>query len=49
MLADFLQSLRTGEPARFTLDMAQRDLALLERAERTMAEPWSDAALLEAL
>ena len=49
MLADFLQALRTGEPARFTLEMAQRDLLLLERAERTMAEPWSDAALLEAL
>ena len=39
MLADFLRALRTGEPTRFTLDMAQRDLRLLERAERAMADP----------
>jgi hypothetical protein len=38
MLGDFLRVLRTGAPPFFTLDMAQRDLALLERAERAMAE-----------
>ena len=44
MLADFLAALRTGEPARFTLEMAQRDLLLLEQAERSMAErPIEDA------
>jgi predicted dehydrogenase len=36
MLADFLRALRTGEPARFTPEMAQRDLVFLEQAERTM-------------
>jgi predicted dehydrogenase len=35
MLADFLRALRTGYPPRFTLAMAQRDLLLLERAERS--------------
>lgn len=37
MLSDFLGALRTGENPLFTLDMAQRDLALLERAEQGMA------------
>ena len=37
MLVDFLQALRTGEPPRFTLAMAQRDLRLLEQAECSMA------------
>ena len=37
MLADFLSVLRTGEGPRFTLEMAQRDLCLLEQAERSMA------------
>ena len=37
MLADFLRALRTGEAPRFTLEMAQRDLCLLEQAERSMA------------
>jgi UDP-N-acetylglucosamine 3-dehydrogenase len=36
MLADFLRALRTGEPPRFTLAMARRDLCLLEQAERSM-------------
>ncbi len=36
MLADFLASLRTGRPPAFTLDMAQRDLRLLEEAARAM-------------
>jgi len=30
--------LRTGEPPRFTLEMAQRDLRLLEEAERSMCD-----------
>jgi UDP-N-acetylglucosamine 3-dehydrogenase len=37
MLADFLQALRTGRAPLFTLDMARRDLSLLEQAERAMA------------
>jgi len=37
MFTDFLRALRTGEPPRFTLAMAQRDLHLLEQAERSMA------------
>ena len=37
MLADFLSALRTGAPPRFTLEMAQRDLCLMEQAERSMA------------
>ena len=37
MLADFLWSLRSGAPPLYTLDMAQRDLLLLEQAERSMA------------
>lgn len=34
--ADFLRALRTGAPALFTLEMARRDLLLLEQAERSM-------------
>jgi len=37
MFADFLHALRTGEAPRFALAMAQRDLRLLEQAERCMA------------
>lgn len=37
MLTDFLRASRTGEPPQFTLAMAQRDLRLLEEAERSMA------------
>jgi len=40
MLVDFLHALRTGDPPRFTLAMAQRDLRLLERAERSMSQLW---------
>jgi len=36
MHADFLNALRTGSPAQFTLELAQRDLVLLEEAARTM-------------
>ena len=36
MLGDFLRALRTGEAPRFTLAMAQRDLRLLEQADRCM-------------
>lgn len=36
MHRDFLMALRSDRPARFTLDMAQRDLALLEQAEQSM-------------
>jgi predicted dehydrogenase len=36
MFRDFLSSIRTGEPAQFTLDLAERDLALLESAETSM-------------
>ena len=36
MLADFLHAMRTGAPALFTLEMAKRDLLLLEQAERSM-------------
>ena len=37
MLTNFLSALRTGEAPQFTLGMAQRDLCLLEQAERSMA------------
>jgi predicted dehydrogenase len=37
MLADFLRALRGGERPFFTLDMAQRDLRMLEQAERAMS------------
>jgi UDP-N-acetylglucosamine 3-dehydrogenase len=37
MLADFLRALRGDAPPRFTLDMARRDLELLEEAERHMS------------
>ena len=43
MLGDFLRALRTGEPPFFTLDLARRDLSLLERAERAMAACALDA------
>jgi UDP-N-acetylglucosamine 3-dehydrogenase len=36
MVADFLRAIRTGAPALFTLEMAKRDLLLLEQAERSM-------------
>ncbi len=36
MFDDFLRTLRTGAPPFFTLEMARRDLELLERAERSM-------------
>lgn len=36
MHADFLGAIRTGRPAQFTLELAQRDLVLLEEAARTM-------------
>jgi predicted dehydrogenase len=37
MLRDFLRAIRCGDPPRFTLTMAQRDLRLLEQAECSMA------------
>ena len=37
MLADFLWALRTGGPELFTLEMAQRDLLLLEKAQSDMS------------
>lgn len=37
MLADFLRALRTGEQSLLSLDMVQRDLSLLEQAERAMS------------
>ena len=42
MLVDFLHALRTGDAPRFTLAMAQRDLRLLEQAERSMTTQSSD-------
>ena len=36
MWIDFLKALRSGNPPRFTLQMAQRDLELLEEAAATM-------------
>ena len=36
MFRDFLDALRTGGPAQFTLDLAERDLGLLEQAEASM-------------
>ena len=45
MLADFLWALRTGAPALFTLELAQRDLRLLEQAEHEME--WSRSPGLE--
>jgi predicted dehydrogenase len=38
MLADFLWAVQSGAPPRFTLEMAKRDLLLLEQAERSMVE-----------
>ena len=38
MLRDFIAAVRDGGPTLFTLDHAQRDLQLLEQAERTMGE-----------
>jgi predicted dehydrogenase len=38
MMEDFLGAVRTGAPTLFTLDLAQRDLVLLEQAERMMSE-----------
>jgi predicted dehydrogenase len=37
MHVDFLRALRTGGPPRFTLEMAERDLRLLEMAARSMS------------
>jgi UDP-N-acetylglucosamine 3-dehydrogenase len=37
MFADFLGALRSDAPPQFTLELAQRDLFLLEQAERSMA------------
>jgi UDP-N-acetylglucosamine 3-dehydrogenase len=36
MLTDVLQAIRSGEPPRYTLDDARRDLELAERAQRSM-------------
>ena len=38
MWRDFIGALQSGAPTLFTLDLAQRDLAMLERAEATMGE-----------
>jgi len=38
MLTDFLGDVRGGPAARFTLELAERDLVLLEQAARSMAE-----------
>lgn len=38
MLIDFLGDVRGGSTARFTLEMAERDLVLLEQAAHSMAE-----------
>jgi predicted dehydrogenase len=37
MLTDFLWTVQSGAPGLFTLEMATRDLSLLEEAERSMA------------
>jgi hypothetical protein len=37
MLEDFLWAVQSGAPAWFTLEMAKRDLLLLEQAEWSMA------------
>ena len=39
MFTDFLRAIRTGAPAQFTLDLAERDLRLLEQAENSMKAP----------
>jgi predicted dehydrogenase len=44
MLADFLTAVRTGRPERFTLEAAQRDLAMLEEADRAMQRRARDEA-----
>ena len=44
MFVDFLDTLRTGNDPYFTLTMAQRDLRLLEQAERCMADEGEPAA-----
>lgn len=36
MFRDFLGAIRSGAPAQFTLDLAERDLRLLEQAEASM-------------
>lgn len=38
MMRDFVRALRTGAPAEMTLDMAERDVALVEEAYRTAEE-----------
>ena len=38
MFEDFLRAIRTGTPAQFTLDLAVRDLELLEEAAASMKE-----------
>lgn len=38
MFTDFLNSLRTGESPAFTLELAKRDLALIENAYETIAQ-----------
>ena len=37
MFTDFLRAIRTNTPAEFTLELAERDLLLLEQAERSMS------------
>jgi hypothetical protein len=36
MMKDFLQAIRNATAARFTLEMARRDLTLLEAADASM-------------
>lgn len=42
MFADFFRALRTGEPARLTLERARRDLEIVEEAYRSVGEPTVD-------
>jgi predicted dehydrogenase len=43
MFRDFLGAIRSGGPAQFTLDLAERDLRLLEQAEHSMTDSAVDA------
>lgn len=42
MFRDFLRAIRSGAPAQFTLDLAARDLELLEQAEASMKRSAAD-------
>lgn len=48
MFRDFLDAIRTGRPAQFTLDLAERDLRLLEQAEASMQASGAATGIISA-